>query len=334
MPPPPDPSTFNAFPPNCYDRADGSIAGIGTPTPSNAVVIKPSPIYFEEDPDSPDIERGEQATITHRFCTDSVTALTLLTGIGRGAFLTDSNGNVTRVLSHRLRWDKGNRCHMEMTAESISFDTPPDEYDIDTVELNPPLERHPNYKALINYNLDTDGNKVDNKLLSGPQVVNLLKNSVNPVSIGSANDLLALVNSTGITDASVLALANSFARKLLVGETEFYCAGIKVTWSQFYFLPVPLNGGGYIENPVTNGGLPPYVWSDTGLPGGQDTIQDFLGFYNHVIYADGVSWLRLADTRSYQRTWHKLTRTWIGGPLALWDKDIYPDIYGNLPPGP
>ena len=36
-----------------------------------------------------------------------------------------------------------------------------------------------------------------------------------------------------------------------------------------------------------------------------------------------ISWLRKADEVVYERTWFKVTRTWIGAPIGKWDSDLY-----------
>ena len=90
--PPPNitPTSVDNTAPSGLDRADGSeVNGVqfpGTATPQGVIFVKtPSGAYdvldfldgtatvFEEYPDSPEIERAEQATITHRFICDEYT---------------------------------------------------------------------------------------------------------------------------------------------------------------------------------------------------------------------------------------------------------------------
>jgi len=75
-------------------------------------------------------------------------------------------------------------------------------------------------------------------------------------------------------------------------------------------------------------GLPDYFGSTNGDYGTGGTIFDNLAFYNPQSYYDNtgklnISWLRQADKQDYQRTWFKVTRTWIGSPIGHWDAQIY-----------
>lgn len=310
------------------DAGGGSTSLPGTQTPFDArAQISNGELGFiyEERPDSPEIERAEQGTIRHTFKVDEDTGLAMLQGTGRGRFLTDSFGNVSRVLSCRLNHIRGDHWSIEVVAESISFDTPLDEFDVAEVEENLDIIFHPRYAPVRNYNLNSSG--VATGTPSGYQIINAIRTAGGVQNYAQVNDGMGRLTATDyITDATVRALAVEAANKLRKGETEFYFAGLRVTWSQYYWLPPLMNPGGYIENPVTQGSVPAYFWSDTGEPGGANTLEDLGVIINPDIYGDGFSWLRRADSRQYQRIWHKINRSWIGGPLLHWDTDIYPHV--------
>jgi hypothetical protein len=122
------------------------------------------------------------------------------------------------------------------------------------------------------------------------------------------------------------------------GEETPYLVGYQITWSQYFFRPVPLHPGGRIENPAD--WIPDYFLSTVFPPDPGFTIFDWLAWYNPQSYSvDGapngdvsISWLRKADQIDYQRTWFRVERTWIGSPVGFWDADLYtaanrPDPY-------
>jgi len=147
--------------PTGIDRADGITilplqplgtggtgSTLGTPTPVNAKVISSyigSVQPIDEQPDSPEIERAEQGTIQHRMTMDWPTALQYIPLLGRGTFLQDSFGNITRILSSKIQHGKGDTCVLTVTAESISFDTPPDEFTMQSIDLGLSILKHPRY---------------------------------------------------------------------------------------------------------------------------------------------------------------------------------------------
>ena len=150
--------------PTGFDRADGETylpgqdgfasGRAGTPTPSQHVAIYGGGSdKIEEYPDSPEIERAEQATFLHRLkCASWETAKNFISALGRGTFLTDSTGETWRVLSTKIQSQRGGTADISVTAESISFDSPPDEFRITPVELNIDIMKHPRYAwALLPY---------------------------------------------------------------------------------------------------------------------------------------------------------------------------------------
>lgn len=339
---------FTEFQPSGYDRATG-IGGLpGTPTPGGVILYKNNAEtnrFFEEQPDSPNIERAEQTTIVHRFNVDKTTGLTYIQALQRGQMMTDSEGNLTKILSSNLDYQKGDRWTLSITAEGFgglsvgggvsTLDIPPDEFNVETLEFNPSIYRHPRYNTVIRYNLDSNGNIINPSLSNGYKIVNAINLSANAPQIGTQTANGSLINSTTITDPDVLALANELLNKVKQGEDTFYLAGFKVNYTVYYYYPIGLNPGGYIEDPVDSGNLPYYFWSLDGTPDDSDSNNCFLAIAQSVapqFYANGLSWLRQADRIELQRTWFKKTSIWIGGPYGNWDAQIYSPTPPPPPP--
>lgn len=338
---------YDTFPPAGFDRASGTALDnygfpIGTPTPAGAVqYFMAIPPVFEELPDSPEIERAEQATFVHRFRVDPVLAKALIFGIGRGKYFMDSNGFLYRVLSARLNWQKPDIPVLTITSESISFDTPPDEFRIEVVELNPAIEKHPRYFFLL------------------PQIRNFINNSVTAAQMLSQAEALKIIgnlqgilgsdpntgapydypNPTGsslATWANAQKAANELLLKRRIGEDTFYMPGFRLVWSQYFWKPYFMNPGGYIADPIDEG-LPAFFWSPYQDSTIGTSIFTLMASINPQLYSEGISWLRQTDTFEWSRTWFKLTHTWIGAPYSHWDADIYsrePSPYPPPPPVP
>jgi hypothetical protein len=280
---------------------------------------------FEEYPDSPEIERSEQATITHRFICDEYTGGILISAYYRGVLLLDSYGNVTRVLSSKLNHKRANLYDLTITAEGVSFDPPPDEFSVETSELNPGLDKHPRYaqlsyaqRRLVKQNVNTDNLDLETSAFAA---------------------LKANINTPGNNNNNQLPAAEELLNKYDKGEDSFYLPGFKIQWSTYFWAPQIMNPGGYIEDPISGGGLPFFFWdtnTDSNSTHNPDnSIFSQMAEINPNMYFGGISWLRQADTLTLQRTWYRLTRTWIGGPLGRWDAELYtviPDGYNNIPP--
>lgn len=322
------------IPTSCFDRATG-LSGApgggnfaGTPSLASQIGVNaggvnsgrssggnPTLSLFEELPDSPELEFGEQSTITHRFKVDYITGTTLMSIYPRGYELTDSRGNKTRVLSTKLNMvDKsGLVAIFTMVCESYSFGNPPDEFIIDTNEINPSIEKHPRYSNLTylmryyvrqaNVTDDIDLQQVYDNCISN------------------------IENNGGTSDQEDAAQELLFKRHK--GIDSFYLAGFKISWSKYYWYPQVMNPGGYIEDPFKDGGLPAYCWSVDQTPSGTNIfsqVEQFNGTMFQIAETSapwGLSWLRQADVQVLQRTWWRVTRTWVGGNLGTWDNEIY-----------
>lgn len=324
--------------PSCFDRADGT-NGYGTAPKPGSVIVNYTGIngititngyHFEEYSDSPEIESGEQSTIVHRFNTDFNTAQTLLLTYPRGTVLLDKTGvNRTRVLSTKMVPVAKTNAQVwtfTMTCEAQTFGTPPDEFDVQVVELNPAAEKHPRY-ALLTYNERY-----------------LVKNAESVDSPDFAQQYINAVQS--ITDVNHKNAALELLNKKHKGEDSFYLSAYKITWSSYYWAPQILNPGGYIQDPIytvggtPGGGLPASFWSTSGTPDGTNIFSQATAFNQNMFPTPsggppfGLSWLRQSDEQHLERTWFRLSRTWIGAPLGNWDNEWYNQFTQPYQPKP
>ena len=313
--------------PNGLDWADGLDGRLGTQTPAGAVRIASGAgegtanVPIEEEVDSPEIERAEQATITHRFTMSYDEAITRLASHGRGKILTDSIGNMTKLLSARVQRRKGNLASFTIVAEGVSFDSPPDQFQIVPVELGINILKHPRYfYAFLG---DGQGSATE---LKNQMVVRMLQNYFeNPTAAfrDAISDLLlrsiSFVDGTGPqppdykgrfdpadpentgyqspdtetiykvsgTDMAKRA-ALEIVQKYWRGEETPYVVGWQITWSSFFFRPPRINPGGYVEDPIYEAvpQLPEYFFSTEYPPDPAYTIFDMIAAHNPQCYSD------------------------------------------------
>ena len=323
-----------SYPPIGFDRADGTLTYegqvVGTPTPAGTVVVKPYAHWLEELPTSPTLERSEQFTAKHSYAVDQVNGPILLAGLPRGTVLADSVGVIWKIVQTSLEYQSATRAILSLTMEAINSDVPPDDYEVDALELNPPLIRHPRYVSLLFY-------QPPNGQQNGIQIINAIETAINGSNTLQQAENIA--NLSSITDPTVQGYAKEYAAKRYRGEETWYLPCIQVTWSRYSYSPVfdignpGLNPGGYIEDPVAKGGLPAFFWSDTGFPGGNNLLLEQAALKSPMFYGAGLSWLRKSDRITFQRTLFKITHTWVGAPngnsnltgyqFSYWDPDIY-----------
>ncbi len=361
--------------PNLPSQPLGSAAGlraVGTPQPAGDLIVAGdnNGTNVQENPDSPEIERAEQATFQHKFKTTWANACALIVGLGRGTFLQDSGhyittsgtGTIWRVLSSKIQAMRGGYAELSVVAESISFDSPPDDYQMIPVELGIDIIKHPRYfyalypsgsdftdlvgvagnqatraqvkqaiiRAIQTYRDSPYFPQAGQVTLNGivqNSIVNYFIQSLIPTILPpSSNE--SQINVSG--DAGCLlaiAAAAEIIQKLWNGLDSPYMPGFQVTLTQYFFAPVFENPGGYIESPV--GIVPDYFLSPA--QDGSNTIFDQMAAINPQCFSlDGtatgtvnISWLRKADEVVYERTWFKITSTWIGSPIGHWDAQIF-----------
>jgi hypothetical protein len=325
--------------PSFFDRSIGGIFG-GTPTPVGArQVLQQDLVTWEEDPDSPQIEFAEQGTIRHSFKTDYQTALGFALNNKRGTILTDSNNNVSRVLSCSLNYLKGDMCQVVVVAESLmTVDLPPQEFSIEPIEFNPSIEKHPRYFIY-------DPSQSPPYVILTPFDLFLCKNQIQGQSFFTQQTFETLVslipnpNDPYTSQTSNLkrqAAAAELIQKMLLGIESPYIPAFRVTWSEFFFYGASafpginpnLNPGGFVQDPTDV--IPPQFWSvdGSGAPNTNILLPFVLGGAMDTtkcptFYDRGISWLREADSIVYQRTWFKITSVWIGGPIGQFDPDVY-----------
>jgi len=332
------------FIPSVFDRADGGLTTQwGTPTPAGSLGINWSdgqaslsgtganPVsgpdifgniqVFEESSDSPIFDVGEQTTITHKFFVDYLTMQNIVITYKRGYEIYDNTSgplgpNLSRVLSNNAQpipKTGGLIWTLAQTTECMSFPGPPDEMVYDIVELNPAAEKHPRYSAL-----------------SYGQ-----RSLVRTAEISDFADVTQQAKSNfGTFPSSSNQWANQQGQayelyfKKQKGEDSFYLSGYKLQYSQYFWYPQDINPGGYIEDPFTV--IPYQFWTDDF----GENIFSLNATWNPNLYPNpnatppldppyGLSWLRQTDTQVLNRTWWKITYTWIGAPLGHWDNEWY-----------
>ena len=341
--------------PSGFDRGDGVAGRVGTPTPAAARIVSSyaggGAVTVEELPDSPRIERGEQATLVHRTRHDWADAVTRIYTLGRGVVRTDSQGILTKILSTSLEHEKGDTGVLTVTEEGLSFDLPPDQFQITPVELGVNIMKHPRYfyaflgdgqgstteqlnqmviRMLQNYFENTTSQYRDaiSKLLYDSLGSNGTTTDVEPKFSGTKFKTTDKITGTDIAKYAAMEIVQKYWR----GEETPYIVGYQATWSRFYRLPQVVNPGGYIESPIAQAtpALPDYFYSPTD-PVSAITIFDYLHVYNPQCFsttgratgATSISWLRKSDQQEFDRTLYKMDRTWLGAPIGHWDEQLY-----------
>jgi len=359
----------------------GALGPVGTPQPAGDLIVAgdDNGTNVQENPDSPEIERAEQATFMHKFKTTWQNACSFLTVLGRGTFVQDSGfyasssggGTIWRVLSSKIQAIRGGYAELSVTAESISFDSPPDDYQMIPVELGIDIIKHPRYfyalypsgsdftdlvgvaptqatraqvkqsiiRAIQTYRDSPYFPQAGQVTLNGivqNSIVNYFISSLIPTILPPSSSESQIDVSGDAGCLLAIAAAGEIIQKLWNNIDSPYMPGFQVTLKQYFFRPVFENPGGYIESPV--GIVPDYFISPS--QSGPDTIFDQMAAINPQCFSnDGtstgtvnISWLRKADEVVYQRTWFEVTSTWIGSPIGHWDLQIYQN--GHRPTSP
>lgn len=419
-------------------KGSGAPLILGTPLPTAFLEIYDGSgtgalTTIQEPPGSPHIEKAEQCTCEHTLKMSWENAIFYWASFNRGTVVTDTDANVWRILSNDITRESEIVGVLHYTMESISFDSPPDDFEIIDSSLDLNIIKHPRYWwALSPYISDnsTFTQVGDTKIFytdikesiirciqtyidspfypSATQIQGLFQSNVLSMitlPVGSASGIYQShysnasynpaiktidplpwdgvtahkpagncvyyaipvpVNFTNPSDPITIALAaaNELISKLWRQEDTPYIAGYEIQWTQYFFQPVFLNPGGYVEdprlwvpeyflNPFTNGNIIPRgnqnAVQPVGQPGlgnadqdppvspGQSTIFDRLTLINPQCFSIngisggplGFSSLRKADSYRYSRTWFAVTHHWLISPIGKWDTDIY--TQGNRP---
>lgn len=352
--------------PNGFSRADGLGADVrpGTATPSGSVIIRGASdadseetTVLEEYPDSPEIERGEQATITHRMRTGWTDALTRIESLYRGVLQEDQFGNLSAILSAKITHRKGGMADLDVVSEG-RFDPPPDEFEVNPVELGVNIIKHPRYfyalqgdtpdesilnqmviRKLQDYFENTTSTQRDSIAFQiwasltfpGTVVGGYATSDGATVATDYNGDVVPVETITGTDMAKRAAL--EIISKYWRGTETPYIVGIEISWSSYYFLPVEMNLGGYVEDPVLDAvpQLPTEFISTVEPADPNYNIFSFIAEWNPQSYSESglidgdlsISWLRKADRLQKNRLVYKITRTWWGSPVGFWDEELY-----------
>src|ERR1035437_10330853 len=142
--------------------AGGAPSIVGTPLPTAMVEMYYSGAWadtIQEESGSPEIERAEQCTCRHSLKLPYQTGLAYWTVMGRGTMVTDTAANVWRGLSCNIKrlnepckigTSMDVFCEFSYVMESISFDTPPDGFDVQEMSLDLDIIKHPRYAWALN----------------------------------------------------------------------------------------------------------------------------------------------------------------------------------------
>ena len=272
----------------------------------------------EEMPGSPRWERAEQSTCEHRLKMSKADAIYYAEMMPRGTIVNDSLGNIWRILSCEYERDSDLFSSLHYVMESLSFDSPPDDFSDHPVSLDINIIKHPRYwwalspyageeanipvgdtafasisivkEAIIRmiqnyiespfYPTQNQTNSliqvnIINAMKSGSfqlpypnptfdasrkidDPVNWSGNAADIPKLGNPNCAYYLLPSAGIYEADdfetgpihiAVAAAYELISKLWRQEDTPYQVGRQTTWTQYFFAPVYLNPGGYIEDP-------------------------------------------------------------------------------------
>lgn len=285
----------------------------------------------------------------------------------------DEPPNYTKLLSCTIQRAKGGMATVHTVAEAMNGDTPPDLFECVPVELGLHIFKHPRYlrsflgdptipNTLITgdtvggYGSLTEAkNQMVLRLLQDymenttaawrAALSDLLRNSLNsndgvpttsqppkPTSVAGKEVVFASTAKVCGTDMAKAA-AMEIIQKYWRGEETPSIVGFQITWTEFSWLPRHLNPGGYAEDPMTEGGLPPYFW-DTTWPPSESSVSnifDYMAKWNPACYSStghysgttSISWRRESDQIVRERTFFAIQHRWAGSPIGHWDPHLY-----------
>lgn len=154
-----------------WSRADGLDGNLGTANADGQLIIQgpngATDYVLQESVDSPRFERAEQGTVTKKF-TDIpyVDSCTYMAGLARGTIQVDNSRPdlgapfIFRILSSEQQMQSGNKATISIVSESLSFDTPPDEFQVVPIELGIDILRHPRYRLALDPTITDESNTV------------------------------------------------------------------------------------------------------------------------------------------------------------------------------
>ena len=124
-----------------------TIVGTALPT-GEAYVWTPDGLnqpFLQEQPNSPRLERAEQCTCEHSIRIDKARGELYWANLPRGTVVSDTGANIWRVLSCDYTRESDLFVVLHYVMESLSFDSPPDDFDLAEVSLDLFIVKHPRY---------------------------------------------------------------------------------------------------------------------------------------------------------------------------------------------
>ena len=308
----------------------GQAVIVGTPLPTadiqiwnqtGLIPVPPNGAFtagIEEPPGSPVIDGAEQCTCSHTLVMSYYQAQLYFAVMPRGTVVNDTGGNIWRVLSRSIKRTQMLMAEYSYVMESISFDTPPDEFDLQDVDLDLDITKHPRYNwcllpyvsdastykmvgntpiyytaikeaivrmiqtykespffpsatninglihsSIINQiNPDANGNyaldvqiRNPTPLSPGAPLVDPVRWNGNNADLPANNCEFFIVQVTGsLNDSSdpmaiALAAVKELISKLWRQEDTPIIPAYEVSLVQYFFAPIFLNPGGYLEDP-------------------------------------------------------------------------------------
>lgn len=145
-----------------WTLADGGetdgVPNLGTANAAGQLIIQgpagATDYVLQEATDSPRFERAEQGTVTKTF-TDIpwLDSCTYMAGLARGTVQVDLSQGADDPLYFRIlsseQQKQGSKARISIVSESLSFDTPPDEFQVVPIELGIDILRHPRYRLAL-----------------------------------------------------------------------------------------------------------------------------------------------------------------------------------------
>lgn len=275
----------------------------------------------------------------------------------------DGAASIFKVLSAKITHAPGNTAVLEITSEALNIDVPPDQFNISAIELGVNILKHPRYfYALYGMSRDTGVVALDTYKLN-QQVIRALQQYFDNPSLTNRNAIADLISQAldqpgevnrdgdvipGVVGDVTYLTGTKFAKqaaleilqKYWLGIENPYIVGWQIVYTTYWWRPPALHPGGIIQEPYYTVDEQ-FLWKDfgEGVESVDDTIFWNMKNINPACYSSTgkaeagaktrISWLRKADTLTFERTFYRLESTWIGSPVGFWDKDIFRS--GNAP---
>jgi hypothetical protein len=181
-----------------------------------------------------------------------------------------------------IDWEASGDSSGEPGSPAVGNNLPADTFTFDPEEVNPSAEKNPAFRLIRS------------------DLMIRIHDAVNSPDEGKRAEQQSYIYSLPPGDpdrGDEYVAAGELLDLLLAGDSTYYLASARYSWTQHYWGTQPVDMGGVIETP---GG--PLA---DNLPAGFD-------------------WLRLADRQSEDGGVCALTKTWLGGPGGHWNGVLYP----------